>query len=131
MTENVVVAEALVEALAALESLACITKVEMASPSAWSPTREQFDILRSGGLAKEGDCAPIVCCDALTAVRFWKSAALEYASTRAGTLYWRTTPEMSKVEFHASILGDEFDMTWYSVYSRLLISDKPRIDAAA
>jgi len=108
-------------------------------PSALSQTGEPYIALVSGHSTDghEGAMHDIVCLSRETAIRVWHLKAIAYANNHSGTLYWRSKPKVEcdkrvwVKRIPKEILGTEEDayedhMVW-SVYSRLLISDKPVI----
>lgn len=68
------------------------------------------------------------------AVLCWEAAIREFAEGRTGKIYWRIEPEMKEMTLYedASWFIDGASpnyqpVTVFSVYSRLMISDKPEI----
>ena len=108
----------------------------------FAPTGDEYVTIMSGGVKAEGENAPCLCSSPELATKLWLAAVLEYASNHQhGTLYWRIRPESDGAYFAAcDNTGDvifqtvkdrlAFTNKRYVVYSRLLISDKPRIRPA-
>lgn len=107
-----------------------------------APTGEPYIQIVSGGSVEEAERLPVLCATPEIAVRLWLRAMVDYAGGRRGqTLYWRFHPELNDIDCLAvgpdgsSNLDREMRamMTrkYYTVYSRLLVSDKPRIQPAA
>jgi hypothetical protein len=102
-------------------------------------TGEEYVVIVSGGMKDEGERCPCFCRSEADAVRLWRDAINAYANGKSGTLYWRAAPEM-----HSTVMRvDNYDElspdiqqwfgkeTFWVVYSRLLISDKPQIQPQA
>lgn len=98
----------------------------------WSVTGEPYVTMTNGGIKLEGEMYPAFAWSRATALRAYLAWCEDYAADqqRAGampapvvpparSLYWRCYPTILEYD----------DGTW-TVYSRLLISDKP-INAAA
>jgi hypothetical protein len=81
--------------------------------SAVSQTWEEYVTITSGGRKTEA-AAIAVFASQDEAVDRWLEAVRVYAKGKNGTLYWRALPTLEKDE-----------RGWFSVYSRLLISDRP------
>lgn len=105
-------------------------------------TGEPYVVVVSGGLADEAERIPVLCATPEIAIRLWFQAMFDHTIGRIGqTMYWRTAPELDESYFLAvepdgsSSLDREMramlTRKYYTVYSRLLVSDKPRIQPAA
>ncbi len=105
-----------------------------------SCTGEPYTEVLSGGQKADGDVTPCLCASPQIAIRLWKDAVEHYARARAGTLYWRIEPEIDSIRYcldvdengkfvgHRDFLSVHVREGW-RIYSRLLISDKPAIQA--
>jgi hypothetical protein len=106
--------------------------------NALSATGEEFIVILSGGMKEEGDPLPIICSSPEIAIRMWLDAVLKYAESKHGTLYWRIPPELESVTYvsenYSQLPEDTRDAwakhTYWVVYSRFLISDKPQVRPA-
>ena len=96
--------------------------------SSVSPTGEPYVEICSGGIRKEYEEIPAWFSFPKLAVEFWKRAVTEYTDgvveSENKTIYWRVFPELCEWPVISV-------RTLYSVYSRLLISSKPRIKSVA
>lgn len=101
-----------------------------------APTGELYVEVCTGGTKDEGERRPCWCLTPELAVEFWSAAVWKYAGLHGPdqdrkTLYWRIRPELESLivpSGHPAIVPD---MKLWSVYSRLLISNKPAISSAA
>jgi hypothetical protein len=95
-----------------------------------APTGERYVEIRGGGSPREGEPCPVLCSSEQMAIKQWLLAVEEYAAGKSGTLYWRIVPELGDQEDGSGWQHGPADV-WklYSVYSRLLISDKRVINA--
>lgn len=91
-----------------------------------APTGEPYTVVVSGGDCADGEHRPILCATPEIAVRFWLRAAHDHAEGKTGTLYWRVRPVLESATVSQ---GADAPRTVYSVYSRLLISDRPELTA--
>ena len=132
---------ALSEALAQVESTyRCVEWTPAPVPGAANgiaPTGERYIVLSNDGVVAEatsrdetGDADPEV------AVRRWLAHLHAYAEAvdpqGKGVLYWRVKPELERQDYSLNVVTLEkthFASPRYHVYSRLLISDKPVIEA--
>lgn len=90
-----------------------------------SPTLERYLVFCSGGIGGRGTLGfPCLCREKDLAVKTWHMAVLRYEAERPGILYWREKPELCPVDITINDGGDGRNLTWWHVYSRLLISDK-------
>ncbi len=104
-----------------------------------APTGESYITMMSGGRKPEGGDSPAICRTPEMAAQLWRDAVQRYYCDQVGAaegrsdqlhLYWLKRPESSERRLYtiykdppnADITMGE---TWYTVYSRLLISDKP------
>lgn len=91
---------------------------------ALAPTGEPYEALVLGGVKLEGENTLCVARTAEVAIRVFKWTLQEYAKGKwNGTLYWRARPDLDSTVMWPN------GTTW-SVYSRLIISDKPVIRQA-
>jgi hypothetical protein len=106
-----------------------------------APTGEPYVTVVSGGVKLEGECFPCLCSTPELAVKLWLEAMGEYAAPDKGkTLYWRAPPEIDEI-YMMPVGGDgssshdpdtrrALTRKAYVVYSRVLVSGKPRIQPA-
>ncbi len=105
------------------------------------PTGEPYVTMMPGGVNPEGQQASAICRSPEIAVQLWLDAAERYLADRMIKadgdlrLYWRIRPELNEVMLYAIFKYPPHpdittELTWYTVYSRLLISDRPVKDAA-
>lgn len=98
-----------------------------------APTGEEYVELISGGIKKEGERSLILADTPELAIRYWLNAVWDYAGLHGPdqerkTLYWRILPEMDELLVrHPETPKEEF--SYWRIYSRLLITDKPPIAA--
>ena len=105
------------------QRITCVDWDEDENRAQWkAPTGEPYLELCSGGFKEEAKFAPCLCLDKEVAVSTWRAALLEYEAKRPGILYWREKPELCPVDI--AINDGNENLTWWHVYSRLLISDK-------
>lgn len=84
-------------------------------------TGEVFDTLTSYGLKKEG-CVDFLYSSPEEAADAYIKELSDYVVGKRGLIYWRAMPRL--------IIHEDFDcglVKGYSVYSRILISDKPMV----
>src|SRR5262245_26320789 len=98
-----------------------VAKIELRWPAhpdlgdnARSATGEEYVVITSGGVCKEGASFKFFPTEA-EAIDRWLASVLAYGEGKTGTLYYRVEPELA---------GDQ---EGYTVYSRLLISDRPQV----
>jgi hypothetical protein len=89
--------------------------VKEGQPCSVSQTGEDYTQLYSSGVAQEGSACQLYPSEK-QALAAYKASFDEYASSRKGTLYWRIRPELTEIP----------EKGW-SVYSRLLITDKDEL----
>lgn len=105
------------EAVAHIESkFECVE----GQPIAWCETGDKYVKIVSGGVKDEGEFTPLFQ-DEEQAVGAWLDAVMAYAADKHGTLYWRIRPNVREYPL------DDEGLPAYLVYSRLVISDKPKI----
>jgi hypothetical protein len=126
--------------------------------NALAPTGEPYVEVVSGGVKAEGARTPLLCTSPELAVSHWFKGAIDYAMDQSMdyyldhpdsvfdadrykrhgfTLYWRVVPELESYDIiGADCLELSKEMraamtqTIYKVYSRFLVSNKPRIQPA-
>jgi hypothetical protein len=84
-------------------------------PTSRCETGDRYDCLCSAGIKPEGQMTALFNTAAAAVVEYDKSLA-EYKKGKTGTLYWRTRPSL-----------DNDGPNRWTIYSRLVISDKPEI----
>ena len=89
-------------------------------------TGEPYTVIVSGGIKEQARRFPIWCSNITFAVNLWRKAIDDYADVEDGMLYWRNKPSLCTL----AIKDKEQTTRLYTVYSRLLISDRPEIQAA-
>ena len=93
-----------------------------------SATGEEYVECCSGGVKGEFETTPMVGTTPKAAIEAWVYGIEKYAKDKRGTLYWRIVPE---IDFYDYEYASGFPPSRYwKVYSRLLISDLPRIRPA-
>ena len=106
---------------------------------ATAPTGEPYVSLVSGGIKAEGERLPAYFSTPERAIVAWYDSALRYAQ-HGNVLYWRELPSLESQQYAPVDADGEFakdtdlrkmmTITVYTVYSRLLVSDKPIIQPA-
>ena len=115
---------------AAIRNIAQRFRCVEGPPSAWAPTFEPYEAIITGGIHAEGTEPSVYCRRAEDAVRYWLADFWRYAARKTGTLYWRAMPAIESCSIHLD-RSAQFRMVvfepieTFSVYARLLISDKP------
>ena len=109
---------------------------------AQAPTGESYVEVLSGGVKDEGEHIPLLCSSPELAVELWRKAMFAYAGPpdKGKTLYWRIPPEMNgqwimRIDASLEVARSKemrrmLSRRMYVVYSRVLVSDKPRIQPA-
>jgi hypothetical protein len=99
-------------------------------PSARSQTGEPYEVICAGALSPQREGGPAelgLYTSEELAAHWWLESIKLYAANKIGTVYWRIRPSLEEYPISE---GDARCMA-FRVYSRLLISDKPPIAAAA
>lgn len=111
----------------------CVTHEFSNNGPNWiAPTGDPYIALCSGGVKEEGKTFPCLCQTSDDAIRLWRLVFREYAEGKTGVVYWREFPQVDAVDFsfYYDKLTEKEKRTWadlpaWSVYARLVISDKP------
>ncbi len=105
-----------------------------------APTGERYIVISTGGEKEEGARCPALFLSAEAAIADWLLHVREHArkqgAAKGSPLYWRVKPEINEGRMMRQWWrdGPESAPGWYEesffvIYSRLLISDKPVIGA--
>ena len=134
------------EALAEIEAM--VTVCPERGNQALAPTGEPYIELLSGTTKEQGDRFPAWCASPEIAIALWLRSIRDYvkAAPEGSTLYWRVFPELGgRPLFNIDGITINQDGSlacspegrraltheYFAVYSRLLVSNKPRIQAAS
>ncbi len=105
-----------------------------------APTGEPYITITQGGEKPEGESSPFICTSPEAAISRWSLEVMGHIqrAPKGARLYWRSKPDCIEFSILRDVRGladarrrgfkvkaQDFDQSFYSIWSRLLISDKP------